>query len=127
MNERIEIGGRKFYWDDIYQFMEWFVRATGPQAKQIMDGLMSKQWGLAEVGDLEDSVIGNIEDVIHHLEEENVKLGKERDRLLTKVKNMQVMLNEQKDVEIIEDRLLEAERLLSRIGMSLNYQSMKDE
>lgn len=132
MNERIEIGGRKFYWDDIYQFMEWFVGTTGIRSKEIMDGLMSKQWGLVEVGGLDDSIIGNLADILNKLEYDNKELTEEctglRKTIYNRGETIRVLkdkLGARSDVATLESRLMEAERLLGKIGLSLNYKEQK--
>ncbi len=115
--ERITISGKSFYKEDIERFLEWFVSSTPQTTKDIMDNLMSGMYAIADTGGVSELMVGNVGEVFKRIEREIDDRDHEVSILSRRVKNLEAQLE---GVEDLEERMLDAERLIDRFNMSLN-------
>jgi len=121
---QIELNGRKFYWDDLYAFLEWFSYKMGKHTKIIIDMLMDGRLVIADVDGVTDEIIGTVytdmmdmKNELSRMVDMNVKYAKtidEQGKTIRELKN-------DRNVDLLESRLMYAEKMLDKIGMSLNY------
>ena len=120
---QIELNGRKLYWEDVCQFLEWFTYKMGKHTKITMDMLMDDRLVISDIDGVTDGIVSHVYTDMVGMKEENAKLLKSNHLLQDDLAIAADKLRKYRDngVDILEDRLMSAERMLAKIGMSLNY------
>ncbi len=116
----ITIAGRTLYSEDVGMFLEWFVYKMGTHSKTVMDALMDGRLVIAGVEGLTDDIVGGVFEDISGMKDEVKRLERLLVIYANTIDELEKKLRTQ-NVDLLENRLMDAEKMLSRIGMSLNY------